>query len=166
MTNRQHVLKKRLGQQATGDRQYGTYRPWARMGAGTAPETGRPPASTAAINRQSNTGPQRALLHPSHYSNREMPSKLWPRDSDIKHRRPSVRHLPSPGPEWARSPAPRQGDGARNGAVAYTTDCQDDANSRAAGVNATIQHPDPGPRTTRTSLQSSPARCRATGDKA
>jgi hypothetical protein len=35
VTNRQHVLKKRLGQQATGDRQYGTYRPWARMGAGS-----------------------------------------------------------------------------------------------------------------------------------
>jgi hypothetical protein len=47
-----------------------------------------------------------------------MPSKLWPHDSDIQHRRSSVRHLPSPGPEWVRSPAPRHGDGARNGAAA------------------------------------------------
>jgi hypothetical protein len=41
---------------STGDRQYGTYRPRAlngcgvpRPGTGTAPETGRPPASTAQI---------------------------------------------------------------------------------------------------------------------
>jgi hypothetical protein len=34
------------------------------------------------------------------------------------YRRPSVLHLPSPGPEWARGPAPRHGDGARNGAAA------------------------------------------------
>ena len=103
---------------------------------------------------------------PSHSSDRETPSKLWPRDSDTQHRRSSVRHLPSPGPEWVRGPAPRHGDGARNGAAACTTYCLDNARSRAAGATAFMQHPDPGPRTTCTPPVSSPARCRATGGKA
>ena len=103
---------------------------------------------------------------PSHRSDRETPSKLWPRDSDTQHRRSSVRHLPSPGPEWVRGPAPRHGDGARNGAAACTTYCLDNARSRAAGATAFMQHPDPGPRTTCTPPVSSPARCRATGGKA
>jgi hypothetical protein len=60
---------------ATGDRQYGTHRPKARngcgnphLGTGTAPETGRPLASTAATNRQlnqRNIGPRRASSYPS-----------------------------------------------------------------------------------------------------
>jgi hypothetical protein len=124
----------------TGDRQYGTYRPWARNGhgvprpgTGMAPETGRPPASTAAINRQIQAR-KRACSDPSHGSDRETPSKLWPHDSD--------------------------------GAAACTTYCLDNARSRAAGATAIIQHPDPYRRTTCTPPQSSPARRRATGDKA
>jgi hypothetical protein len=87
-------------------------------------------------------------------------------DSDNKLQATVSTALTIPGPRWVQGPAPWHGDGARNGAAACTTYCLDNARSRAAGATAFMQHPDPCPRTTCTPSQSSPARRRATGDKA
>ena len=175
VSNEQHILRKRLTSDSDNKLQATVSTALTIPGPGwvqgPAPWHGDGARNGAAVcfncrHQLADTGQQAGLLTSSHDSEREMPSKLWPHDSDIQHRRSSVRHLPSQGPEWVRSPAPRHGDGARNGAAACTTYCLDNARSRAAGATAFMQHPDPGPRTTCTPPVSSPARCRATGGKA
>ncbi len=160
VSNEQHILRKLLTSDSDNKLQATVSTaltiPWPGWVLGPAPWHGDGARNGAAACFN--------CSDPGHRSDRETPSKLWPRDSDTQHRRSSVRHLPSPGPEWVRGPAPRHGDGARNGAAACTTYCLDNARSRAAGATAIIQHP--GQRTTCTPPQSSPARCRATEGKA
>ncbi len=145
---------------------------WVRVpypGTGTAPETGRPPARLTAINQQSSPRKFRPAFGPIYIrvmtaiGRLRVCCNLMTRTT--RHRRPSVRHSPSPGPGWVRDPAPWHGDGARNGAAACATYCRDNASSRAAGLTATIWHLDFGPRTTLSSPQSSQAHRQATGDK-